>query len=422
METLDTIIIIFSALVFSAFFSGMEIAFVSSNKLIIELEKKQGVLSSRIISSLLHSPSRFIATMLVGNNIALVVYGIFSAKALEPWIQQVVQQDVLVLLIQTVISTILILIAAEFLPKAIFSFNSNGLLKVFALPTAILYYLLAPIALLTIGLSNFILKYIFGEENSEEKPVFRRVDLDNFLREHTDEKEEQDEVEAEVQFFQNALDFSKVKVRDCLIPRTEVVALEVDEPIQKLRDKFYETGLGKILIYKDSIDQIIGYVHSFELFKMPETIRSILLPVPMVPESMPARELLNMLLQEHKSLAVVVDEFGGTAGIVAVEDVIEEIFGDIEDEHDTESLREEQLEENKFIFSARLEIDYINDNHKLGLPESEDYETLGGLIVAVHESIPEEGEIILYENFHFTIQKSSNQRIEEVIVRVDSDE
>lgn len=422
MDTLDLTLVILTSLVFSAFFSGMEIAFVSSNKLIIELEKKQGILSSKIISGLLHSPSRFIATMLVGNNIALVVYGIFIAQALEPTLQKWVQQDVLVLLIQTLISTMLILITAEFLPKAVFSFNPNGLLKVFAIPTIILYYLLAPIALFTIGLSNFILKYIFGEENSEEKPVFRRVDLDNFLREHTDEKEEQDEVEAEVQFFQNALDFNKVKVRDCLIPRTEVVALEVEEPIQMLRDKFYQTGLGKILIYKDSIDQIIGYVHSFELFKMPENIRSILLPVPMVPESMPARELLNMLLLEHKSLAVVVDEFGGTAGIVTVEDVIEEIFGDIEDEHDTENLREEVLGENKFIFSARLEIDYLNDKFKLGLPESEEYETLGGLIVAVHESIPEQGDVIEYEKFHFTIQKSSNQRIEEVIVRIDTDE
>ena len=413
--------IILVTLLLSAYFSGMEIAFVSSNKLLVELERKQGTLRARVLSRLLHSPSRFIATMLVGNNLALVVYGIFMAAWLEPVIGQYVQNELSILLLQTVISTLLILIIAEFLPKSLFSHRANEALSTFTWPTWAMYYILYPISSLVMGFSNGILRLFFGVKHDEQPMVFKRVDLDHFLREHTEDNTDLDQVDTEVQYLQNALDFDKVKVRDCLIPRTEIVALDVTDEVDALRDKFYETGLGKILIYRGSVDEIIGYVHSFELFKKPKSIRNILLPVPIVPETMPARELLNMLLSEHKSLAVVVDEFGGTAGLVTVEDVIEEIFGDIEDEHDSEERVEEMISEDKFRFSARLEIDYINTTYKLELPEGDDYETLGGLIVKVHESIPEVGERIVFENFTFTIVRSSMRRIEEVIIRVHRD-
>jgi CBS domain containing-hemolysin-like protein len=415
-------LIIIGTLLLSAYFSGMEIAFVSSNKLMVEMERKQGTMRARVLSKLLHSPSRFIATMLVGNNLALVIYGIFMAAVLEPLVQLYFVNELTFLLIQTILSTLLILIVAEFLPKSLFSHRANEALNTFTWPTWVFFYLMYPISSLVMGFSNGILRLFFGVKPDEQPTVFKRVDLDHFLRERTEDNTDLDQVDTEVQYLQNALDFDKVKVRDCLIPRTEIVALDVSDEVEALRDKFYETGLGKILIYRGSIDEIIGYVHSFELFKKPKSIRNILLPVPIVPETMPARELLNMLLSEHKSLAVVVDEFGGTAGLVTVEDVIEEIFGDIEDEHDSEERVEEILAEDKYRFSARLEIDYINTTYKLDLPEGDDYETLGGLVVKVHESIPEVGERIVYEHFTFTIVRSTSRRIEEVILKVHRDD
>ena len=414
--------IIIGTLLLSAYFSGMEIAFVSSNKLMVEMERKQGTMRARVLSKLLHSPSRFIATMLVGNNLALVIYGIFMAAVLEPLVQLYFVNELTFLLIQTILSTLLILIVAEFLPKSLFSHRANEALNTFTWPTWVFFYLMYPISSLVMGFSNGVLRLFFGVKPDEQPTVFKRVDLDHFLRERTEDNTDLDQVDTEVQYLQNALDFDKVKVRDCLIPRTEIVALDVSDEVEALRDKFYETGLGKILIYRGSIDEIIGYLHSFELFKKPKSIRNILLPVPIVPETMPARELLNMLLSEHKSLAVVVDEFGGTAGLVTVEDVIEEIFGDIEDEHDSEERVEEILAEDKYRFSARLEIDYINTTYKLDLPEGDDYETLGGLVVKVHESIPEVGERIVYEHFTFTIVRSTSRRIEEVILKVHRDD
>lgn len=415
-------LVIIGTLLLSAYFSGMEIAFVSSNKLMVEMERKQGTMRARVLSKLLHSPSRFIATMLVGNNLALVIYGILMATVLEPLVQLYFVNELTILLIQTILSTLLILIVAEFLPKSLFSHRANESLNTFTWPTWVFFYLMYPISSLVMGFSNGILRLFFGVKPDEQPTVFKRVDLDHFLRERTEDNTDLDQVDTEVQYLQNALDFDKVKVRDCLIPRTEIVALDVSDEVEALRDKFYETGLGKILIYRGSIDEIIGYVHSFELFKKPKSIRNILLPVPIVPETMPARELLNMLLSEHKSLAVVVDEFGGTAGLVTVEDVIEEIFGDIEDEHDSEERVEEILAEDKYRFSARLEIDYINTTYKLDLPEGDDYETLGGLVVKVHESIPEVGERIVYEHFTFTIVRSTSRRIEEVILKVHRDD
>lgn len=415
------IAIVLASILFSAFFSGMEIAYVSSNKLQIELQNKQGDFASRLLSHLMTQPSRFIATMLVGNNIALVVYGIFMAQWIEPTLYQFLDNDVAVLLIQTLLSTLVILVLAEYVPKAIFALYSNQLLRIFSLPVLLLYYILYPLVGFIMSISKVLLKTLFRADMNDEKPMFSRIDLDNYVRQHT-EDETRVEVENEVQIFQNALDFGKVKARECMVPRTELVAMEVSDSIEDLRLRFIETGLGKILIYKENLDNIIGYVHSFELFKKPKQIRSILLPLSMVPESMPASEVLNLLIRERKSLAIVLDEFGGTSGLITIEDVIEEIFGEIEDEHDSQDLVEEILSENKYLFSARHEIDYLNEKYKLDLPESEQYETLGGLITHHYESIPEKDEVIVIKPFIFTIKSSHDTRIDEVILRVKEEE
>lgn len=415
------IAIVLASILFSAFFSGMEIAYVSSNKLQIELQNKQGDFASRLLSHLMTQPSRFIATMLVGNNIALVVYGIFMAQWIEPTLYRFLANDVAVLLVQTLFSTLVILVLAEYVPKAIFALYSNQLLRIFALPVLLLYYFLFPIVGFIMGISRFLLRVLFRANTNDEKPMFSRVDLDNYVRQHT-EDDSREEVENEVQIFQNALDFGKVKARECMVPRTELVAMEVGDSIEELRQRFIETGLGKILIYKENLDNIIGYVHSFELFKKPKQIRSILLPLSIVPESMPASEVLNLLIRERKSLAIVLDEFGGTSGLITIEDVIEEIFGEIEDEHDSQDLVEEVLSENKYLFSARHEIDYLNEKYKLDLPESDQYETLGGLITHHFESIPEKDEVIVVNPFIFTIKSSHFTRIDEVILRVKEEE
>lgn len=416
------IAIVLGSILFSAFFSGMEIAYVSSNKLQIELQNKQGDFASRLLSHLMSQPSRFIATMLVGNNIALVIYGMFMAKWMEPLLLQWISSEFVVLLIQTLVSTLIILIMAEYVPKAIFALYSNQLLRGFALPVLLIYYLLFPVVGFVMAISRFILKTLFRADMDDEKPMFSRVDLDNYVRKHTEDQDNTEDVENEVQIFQNALDFGKVKARECMVPRTELVAMEVSESIEDLRQKFIETGFGKILIYKESLDNIIGYVHSFELFKKPKQIRTILLPLSVVPESMLASEVLDLLIRERKSLAIVLDEFGGTSGLITIEDVMEEIFGEIEDEHDRQDLTEEQISKNKYIFSARLEIDYLNEKYKLDLPESEFYETLSGLITHHYESIPEKDDVIVINPFIFTIKDSHNTRIEEVILRIKEEE
>jgi CBS domain containing-hemolysin-like protein len=416
------IAIVLASVLLSAFFSGMEIAYVSSNKLQIELQNKQGDFAARLLSHLMAHPSRFIATMLVGNNIALVVYGIFMAKWVEPTLYQFTSNDVAVLLIQTLFSTLIILIMAEYVPKAIFALYSNQLLRAFALPVLLVYYALFPVVGFVMGISSFLLKTLFRADLDDEKPMFNRVDLDNYVRQQIEDQNNLEEVENEVQIFQNALDFGKVKARECMVPRTELIAMDVSDSIEELRQRFIETGLGKILIYMESLDNIIGYVHSFELFKKPKQIRNILLPLSMVPESMPANEVLNLLIRERKSLAIVLDEFGGTSGLITIEDVIEEIFGEIEDEHDRQDLVEEELSENKFLFSARLEIDYLNEKYKMDLPVSESYETLGGLITHYYESIPVKDDVIVVKPFIFTIKSSRHNRIEEVILRVKEEE
>ena len=407
-------ILILSCLLLSAFFSGMEIAFVSANKLKVELDKQSGRAYSRLLEGVLQSPAKFIATMLVGNNIALVVYGVMMAKLLEPTIEQYTQSSFLVLLIQTIISTLIILLTAEFLPKAFFRINPNKFLKVFAFPLFLFYYLLWPIVRITIFMSKIGLRLI-GAPLEEEDAVFRKVDLEEYLK--SSSKDEQEDVE--VQMLQNALDFSSVKARECMVPRTEIIAVDLSQSIEDLANIFVVTKLSKVLIYKENIDHIIGYAHSIEMFKNPTSIRSILLPIPIVPESMLANELMETFTKERKAVAVVVDEFGGTSGMVTIEDVMEEIFGEIEDEHDEEQLTEELLSDGDLRLSARLEVDYLNEKYNLDLPESEAYETLGGFLVENFESIPNEGAEITIGNYTFTAQQASETRIEIVLIKSD---
>lgn len=417
---MSTITIIVVCLILSAFFSGMEIAFISSNKLKIELDNQLGNFSASQIAYFNKRPSMLISTLLVGNNVALVVYGIYMANLLEPKLVPYLPGDAALLVVQTILSTLLVLVTAEFLPKTLFRINSNWWLWKFAVPLRLFYILLYPVVAVTIGASRLFLRLFFGESAEEEKPVFGRIDLDNFVREATERETPGTELEHEFQIFKNALKFSTIKAREFMIPRNEIVALENDTSIEELREKFIATGLSKILVYKDSIDNIIGYVKSFELFKKPSSISSILIPITFVPEASMADDILKIFIEEKKSLAVVVDEFGGTSGMITLEDVVEEIFGDIEDEHDTEELIERQLDAHSFEFSTRLEIDYLNDTYKLELPDSEEYATLAGYILSFHGSIPNVNEIISTDDFDFIIQKVENNRIDQVRLMVKS--
>lgn len=411
-------VIILIAILASAFFSGLEIAFITSNKLRIELESKQGNFSAKILSYFNKYPSRYLGTMLLGNNIALVIFGIYMDEELSHMMGQYISSKVLILLVSTFLSTMLILVVAEYLPKNFFRINPNKTLSLFVFPLTLVYGLLYPVVLITIGFSEFILKKIFRVKIEKEKIAFTMIDLDNYLREGTSAIEKKAEKDHEIQIFQNALDFSSVKARECMIPRTEIIAMDVNESIDELKNKFIQTRLSKMLIYSENIDNIIGYAYSKEMFKNPQSIRNILLPVSIVPESMAASEVLTVFIQQHKSIAVVVDEFGGTSGILTMEDIIEEIFGEIEDEHDKEEMIEKQLSETEFIFSARLETDYINGKYHLHLPILDNFETISGLIMYYHESIPKPNEEIRIENFLFTIIAVTKTRIEQVNLKV----
>ena len=402
-------------LILSAFFSGMEIAYVSSNKIHIEIEKKQHSFLASILKKITKRPSKFIATMLVGNNIALVIYGFFMGDLLMRFIPIAGFSG---LLIQTVISTLVILLTAEFLPKVFFQIYANNLFKVFAVPAYFFYVLFSIISEFIIWISDLVLKYIFKSEGDTVQLTFSKLELGNYISEQMDIAETKEEMDSEIQIFQNALDFSEIKTREAMLPRTEIVAVDIDTTPKELGKLFTESGLSKILVYNDNIDDILGYVHSFELFKKPETIKSVLMPVIFVPETMLAKDVLNVLSKKRKSIAVVIDEYGGTSGIITVEDIIEELFGEIEDEHDSVELIEEELGENHFKFSARLEVDYLNEEYDFDLEESENYETLGGLIVNHTEEIPEKGETVQIDNFTFTILEVSSTKIELVELKV----
>jgi len=423
----ETLIIVLS-LLFSAFFSGMEIAFVSSNKIHIEIEKKQSGFLSHLLKKITAKPSKFIATMLIGNNIALVVYGLYMGDVLVDWFAQYLTTDStlfyylfneLSLLTQTIISTLVILVTAEFLPKVFFQIYANSLLKLLALPAYIFYLLFSFFSSFVIWISDFVLKTFFKTKGDEVQLAFTKVELGNYISEQMESVEADDEVDSEIIIFQNALEFSEVKAREAMIPRTELTAIEIHDSIKNLSTLFTQTGHSKIVVFKNSIDDILGYVHAFDLFKNPKSIKSMLMPVEFVPETMLAKDILNVLTKKRKSLAVVLDEYGGTSGILTVEDIVEELFGEIEDEHDSVALIEEQLEESSFLFSARLEVDYLNETYKLQLPEHENYETLGGLIVHFTQEIPVQNQQIKIENFQFTIQEVSNTKIELIALKVE---
>lgn len=419
MEVL--IITIFITILFSAFFSGMEIAFVSANKLRLELDKQQNFVSARILSLFTQHPGQYIATMLVGNNIALVIYGIAFAKLLEPFFFQWVQTDSLVLLLQTISSTLLILVTAEFLPKTLFRINPNTFLRFFSVPLAFFYFLFYPVTKLTMGISSALLKVFFKSTYSKQvkKTVFNRVDLDHFVKEQNEDQTlGEEEVENEVKLFRNALDFSKVKLREVMVPRTEMEVMDVNSSMDELIQKFIETGYSRILFYQDNIDNIIGYIHHSTIFSNPGSIRSNLNKVLIVPETMPASKLLSKFIQQHRSIAIVVDEFGGTSGMVTSEDILEEIFGEIEDEHDTVDFVERKLSENEYILSARIELDDLNEKYNLGFPVEENFETLAGFILFHHESIPKINAIIDIEHYRFKILKATNTKIELVNLKI----
>ena len=395
----------------------MEIAFVSANKMHIELEKKRGNFLSRILHKLTENPSKFITTMLVGNNISLVVYGYFMGELLLSFLTPYIASEFLMLLIQTIISTFIILITAEFIPKAIYRIYANEALKIFALPAYIFFILFYIISEFIIFISDFILRVFFNTKKDDAQLVFSKVELSNYISEQL-ETSNDDEMDSEIQIFQNALDFHDVKAREAMIPRTEIVAIELHESLKSLKDLFIETGLSKIMVYKDSLDDIIGYVHVFDLFKKPKSIRSILLPIVIVPETMMINDIMNELTKKSKSVAIVLDEYGGTSGLITVEDIVEELFGEIEDEHDSSELIEYKVNDREFEFSARIEVDYVNETYDLELPENDAYETLGGLIVHHTENIPEAEEIVEIENYQFTIKEVSSSKIENIYLKV----
>ena len=412
---MNLLFVILITILLSAFFSGMEIAFVSANKLRLELDKKSDPFSSKILKLVTADAGHYIATMLVGNNIALVIYGIAFASLLGPLFQIYIHSESLILLLQTIVSTLIILVFAEFMPKTLFRIFPNTLLNIFAVPLALFYFIFYPITRLTIGITNILLKYFLKTDvrKSSKAMVFGRVDLDEFVHEN-DMKgmEKKLSIEKEVRLFKNALDFSKVKLREIMVPRTEIEMLDISAEVSELRQKFVETGYSRILFYSENVDNIVGYVHSSIILQNPDSIRPYIQNVLIVPETMPANKLLSTFIQEHRSIAIVVDEFGGTSGMVTSEDILEEIFGEIEDEHDTSDIIEKKISETEYIFSGRSEIDLLNEKYYFDLPEAEEFETLAGLILYYHESIPKINTEIKIDKFLLKILKATSTKIE----------
>lgn len=411
-------VVIVISLLLSAFFSGMEIAYVSSNKIHIEIEKMQKNLVAVVLKKITERPSKFITTMLVGNNICLVVYGLFMGELL---VSLLPLQGVSALIAHTAISTLIILLTAEFTPKVFFQIYANTFLKIFAFPAYFFYVIFSPISEFVVWLSDSILRVFFKTEGDEVQLSFSKIELGNYISEQMETVEDREDLDSEIQIFQNALDFSELRTREAMIPRTEVVAVDVNTTVEDLNKLFVETGLSKILIYKENIDNLSGYVHAFELFKNPETIEEVLRPVVLVPETMLAKDALSILMKKRKSIAAVIDEYGGTAGIITVEDVIEELFGDIEDEHDSVELIEEKLKPKHYLFSARLEVDYLNETYNWNLPENDAYETLGGMLLHHTEEIPKKGKMMSLGNYSFKILEVSNTKIELVELFVEND-
>lgn len=407
--------IIILCLILSAFFSGMEIAFVSSNKIYLEIEKKQDNFVSKILTKLTEKPTNFIVTMLIGNTMAMVVYGFFMGELVMRWFVTLAyySSDWLSLLLQILVSTLVILITAEFLPKVFFQIYANSLIKIFAVPAYLFYKFFYYIATFFIGISDFILKRFFKTEGDTIQLYFSKIELGNYITEQMSSVEDNEMVDSEILMFQNALEFSGVKARDVMSPRTEIIAVDIFDSIEKLKELFIETGYSKIVVYQNSLDDIIGYVHSFDLFKKPKSIQEIVISVEFVPETIFIKDAMNLLTKKRKSVAVVIDEYGGTSGIITIEDIVEELFGEIEDEHDSdEELIEKELGHGVFIFSARFDVEYLNDTYKLAIPESDSYGTLGGFITDFTKEIPQKGEEITIGSYHIIIEEATNKKIE----------
>lgn len=410
---------IITCLLLSAFFSGMEIAFVASNKLRIEIDKSNKGITQTLIDLFVSNSGMYITTILVGNNVVMVIYGIFMSDYLDPRLEQIGISLGFRMFAVTLISTLIMLAVAEFLPKVIFRLRPNLFLRIFAVPVFLFYIVFFPISYFSVWFGGLLLRVFTGKKlaHKEEDRAFGKIDLNNLIEEG-EASGTLNEDEHDIKLFRNALDFSEVKLRECMVPRTDIVALPLDGSLDELRDLFVQTGFSRILIYKDSIDNVIGYVHSSALFHHPETIVKAVSKILIVPETMSALRLLNLFTKEQKSVAAVVDEFGVTAGMVTIEDIMEEIFGEIEDEHDHLNLKEEVLAPNEYLFSGRLEVDYLNEKYNLDLPESEEYETLAGLILYYNEDIPNEGEQVVVEGITFEILQVKSARIEEVKVMI----
>lgn len=429
--TSQQLLIVLLTLLASAFFSGVEIAYISANRLYFELQAKQGVITGSIIAQFIKKPSRFIGTMLIGNTLALVLYGIFMEGYLHrefdallqslPPAFQFLNNQVIELLIPALLATILVLAVAEFVPKSLFLINPDVFLEVLAIPIWIIYYAMSPLVWVIVNLSRWFLVSVLRLDYSETKPVFGLTDLNEYLQNlnKTDfGKNKEDNADVDTKIFNNALEFREVRVGDCLIPRTEIVAVDVEDGLEALKKAFVDSGHSRVLVYRESIEDVLGYCHSLALFKKPKELKSIITPIPIVPEAMPAQDLLVKFTQERKSMALVVDEFGGTSGLVALEDLVEQIFGEIQDEYDThEDWEEQKLDDRNYLLSARHEIEYLNEKYGWHLPEG-DYDTLGGMIIAINEDIPRVNEVVIYEPFTFTILAMKDARIETVKVTI----
>ncbi|MCK9613313.1 MAG: hemolysin family protein [Bacteroidales bacterium] len=414
-------IIALISVLFSALFSGAEIAFVTSNKLKIELDKKNRKITNRILSGFMNKPSDFVSTLLIGNTIALVFFGMSMARILAPVIIKILPEyllsDFLIMIFQSVISTLIILILAEFTPKVLFRLNPNRILQFFAVPLFAIFYLLFPLQFLFVKTSEFILKFVFKLKLSGEKYLFSHADLNNYIKEYSSEHNESENVLPEIQMFQNAIEFGQTKLRECMVPRNEIVAVEENDDTSELLKKFVNSGHSKILVYSKHIDNIVGYTHSFDIFSTPENIKSIIKPIIYAPETMLAKDVMPLLIQQHKSVAVVVDEFGGTSGMITLEDLIEEIIGEIEDEFDVDEPVERKINDNEFVLSGRLEIDYLNEKYQLDIPENDEYETIAGFIIHQIGRIPAEKEILNIPPLIISVVKASNKRIEQVFIQ-----
>ena len=416
-EQLYTIIWIVVSLILIGFFAGYEIAFISANRLSIELKKKQGLRSGIILSNFMESPAKFIGTCLIGLNIVLVVYGLLFTAFLKgiAWNPLEVENEYLKLIIDTIISTFVVLVFGEFIPKAIFKARNDKLIAFFAPVAQFFHSLLQPLASVFVSIAQWILTYIFNVRVNNKNEAFSKVDLEHFFQQTKDQDEENQELNTEL--FENALSLPLVKIRQCLVPRTEIEGADMHTSIEDLKKQFIKTQLSKLVIYDDSVDNILGYVHQIDLFKRPSSIQEILHPIIAVPESMSATDLINKFTKERKSIAWVVDEFGGTAGIVTMEDVLEEIFGEIRDEYDVEEFVEKQLAADEFIFSGRLELDYLKEKYELDFPENES-ETLSGYIINKHEAIPKQKATIIVDHYQINVLAVSDTRIEMVKLKI----